>query len=107
MNLDPFKEYFKETEPDKRSKGYAWHTAIGLQDVDGIKTSEYLMRTAIGNIEGEISMEEASALVRANYNHLRNGVYETTEFLELFLRNLLLDEKNPLQSREMHISISK
>ena len=40
MNNDPFKEYFRESEPDKRDKGYAWHTAIGLQAVDGLKTSE-------------------------------------------------------------------
>ena len=31
MNADPFKEYIKESEPGKREKGYAWHTAIGLQ----------------------------------------------------------------------------
>lgn len=31
MEQDPFKEYIKETEPEKRDKGYAWHTAIGLQ----------------------------------------------------------------------------
>lgn len=29
---------------------------------------------------------------------------ETTEYLELFLRNLLLDEKNELHNRSMHIS---
>ena len=44
------------------------------------------------------------ALVRANYNNLKNGVHETTEYLELFLRNLLLDEKNELHNRSMHIS---
>ena len=43
-------------------------------------------------------------MVRANYNDLKNGVYETTEYLELFLRNLLLDEKNELHNRSMHIS---
>ena len=37
MNKDPFKDYIKESEPDKRDKGYAWHTAIGLQAVDGLK----------------------------------------------------------------------
>ena len=31
MNQGPFKEYIRETEPDKRDKGYAWRTAIGLQ----------------------------------------------------------------------------
>ena len=63
MNKDPFKEYIKESEPDKRDKGYAWHTAIGLQAVDGLKTSEYMVRTAVRNIEGEISFEEANALL--------------------------------------------
>ena len=44
-----------------------------------------------------------NALVRANYNDLKNGVHETTEYLELFLKNLLLDEKNELSSRKLHI----
>ena len=270
MNKDPFKEYIKQTEPGKRDKGYAWHTAIGLQAVDGLKPSKYLIDTAIKNIKGDISIDEAqellntyyeenpkadtedrteeadkvavriakilsekafsftpneyisihkklftgiyghagklrdynitkrewvlngatvlygsaselratldydfseekkcsyknlsmeeiihhlaifvsrlwqihvfgegntrttavffikylrtlgfdatndifaenawyfrNALVRANYNDLRNGVHETTEYLELFLRNLLLDEKNELHNRSMHIS---
>lgn len=270
MNKDPFKEYIKQTEPGKRDKGYNWHTAIGLQAVDGLKPSKYLIDTAIKNIEGDISIDEAqellntyyeenpkvdtgdrteeadkvavrivkilsekafsftpneyisihkklftgiyghagklrdynitkrewvlngatvlygsaselrttldydfseekkfsyknlsmeeiihhlaifvsrlwqihvfgegntrttavffikylrtlgfdatndifaenawyfrNALVRANYNDLRNGVHETTEYLELFLRNLLLDEKNELHNRSMHIS---
>lgn len=184
MDKDPFKEYMKQSEPNKRDKGYAWHTAIGLQAVDGLKTSKYLIDTAIKNIEGDISIDEAqelratldydfaeekkfsyknlsmeeiihhlaffvsrlwqihvfgegntrttavffikylrtlgfdatndifaenawyfrNALVRANYNDLKNGVHETTEYLELFLRNLLLDEKNELHNRTMHIS---
>ena len=270
MDKDPFKEYIKQSEPNKRDKGYAWHTAIGLQAVDGLKPSKYLIDTAIKNIEGNISINEAqelldayyeenpkadaedrteeadkvavriakilsekafsftpneyisihkklfagiyrhagklrdynitkkewvlngatvlygsaselratldydfseekkfsyknlsmeeiihhlaifvsrlwqihvfgegntrttavffikylrmlgfdvtndsfaenawyfrNALVRANYNDLKNGVYETTEYLELFLRNLLLDEKNELHNRSMHIS---
>ena len=45
-----------------------------------------------------------NALVRANFNDLKNDVHETTEFLEIFLRNLLLNEKNPLHNRAMHIS---
>ena len=69
MNKDPFKEYIKESEPAKRDKGYAWHTAIGLQAVDGLKTSEYLLHTAVRNIEGEISFEEANALLREMVEH--------------------------------------
>ena len=45
-----------------------------------------------------------NALVRANYNDLKKGIHETTEYLELFLKNLLLDEKNELHNRTMHIS---
>ena len=67
MIEDPFKEYIKESEPNKRDKGYAWHTAIGLQAVDGLKTSEYLVHTAVRNIEGEISFEEANALLQSYY----------------------------------------
>lgn len=44
-----------------------------------------------------------NALVRANYTNLQNGIYETTEYLEVFLRNLLLGEKNELHNRNLHI----
>ena len=44
-----------------------------------------------------------NSLVRANYNDLKNGVHETTEYLELFLRNLLLNENNPLHNQTLHI----
>lgn len=67
VNKDPFKEYIRESGPDKREKGYAWHTAIGLQAVDGLKTSEYLIYTAVRNIEGEISFEEVDTLLQAYY----------------------------------------
>ena len=81
MNQDPFKEYIKESEPAKRDKGYAWHTAIGLQAVDGLKTSEYLVHTAIRNIEGEISFEEANVLLQTYYeeNPSRDELDRTEE----------------------------
>ena len=243
MEKDPFKEYLKESEPDKAYKGYAWSTAIGLQAVDGLRPSKYLIDTAIQNIEGRITMKEAqilidsyyeerpghladderteeadkvssriaeilsetafsfspneyisihrklfqgiykhagrirdynitkkewvldgatvmygsaselratleydfsqekdfsykglsmdeiihhlavfisnlwqihifaenawyfrNALVRANYTNLQKGIHETTEYLEVFLRNLLLNEKNELHNRNLHIS---
>ena len=67
MNTDPFKEYIKQSEPNKRDKGYAWHTAIGLQAVDGLKPSKYLIDTAIKNIEGDISIDEAQELLNTYY----------------------------------------
>ncbi|HIT66735.1 MAG TPA: Fic family protein [Candidatus Merdisoma merdipullorum] len=67
MNKDPFKEYLKESEPDKARKGYAWSTAIGLQSVDGLKPSKYLIDTAIQNIEGKITIKEAQNLIDTYY----------------------------------------
>lgn len=67
MDKDPFKEYLRELEPDKASKGYAWSTAIGLQAVDGLKPSKYLIDTAIQNIEGKITMKEAQKLIESYY----------------------------------------
>ena len=67
MNQDPFKEYLKQSEPNKRDKGYAWHTAIGLQAVDGLKPSQYLVDTAIQNIEGIITIDEAQRLMDTYY----------------------------------------
>ena len=67
MEKDPFKEYLRESEPDKSGKGYAWSTAIGLQAVDGLKPSKYLIDTAIQNIEGKITMKEAQSLIDSYY----------------------------------------
>ena len=67
MEKDPFKEYLRESEPDKAGKSYAWSTAIGLQDVDGLKTSQYLIDTAIQNIEGKITIKEAQSLIDSYY----------------------------------------
>lgn len=67
MEKDPFKEYMKESEPDKAGKGYMWSTAIGLQAVDGLKPSKYLIDTAIQNIEGKITLKEAQELVDRYY----------------------------------------
>ena len=39
MNKDPFEEYLRQAEPNKRDLGYAWQTAVGLQAVDGLETS--------------------------------------------------------------------
>ena len=60
---------------------------------------------ATNDIFAENAWYFRNALVRANYNDLKNGIHETTEYLEVFLRNLLLNEKNPLHNRMMHINI--
>ena len=66
MYLD-FDEYIRQGEPEKKDRAEAWRVAIGLQAVDGLKTSEYLQETARRNIEGEITIDEARELVKEYY----------------------------------------
>ena len=62
-----FDEYIRQGEPAQRERADAWRAAIGLQAVDGLKTSEYLQQTARRNIEGEITIDEARELVKQYY----------------------------------------
>lgn len=62
-----FDAYIRQGEPDKREKASVWSTAIGLQAVDGLTTSEYLQETARRNIEGEITIDEAQLLINNYY----------------------------------------
>lgn len=64
---DEFGKYYEAKEPGRRERAYAWATAIGLQDVDGLKPSKYLIKTAKRNIEGEITAAEARKLVDEYY----------------------------------------
>lgn len=69
-----------------------------------IKYLRMLGFDAENDLFAENSWYFRNALVRANYNNIKDGIYETTEFLEKFLKNLLLNENNELHNREMHIS---
>mgnify|MGYP002624581229 CR=1 FL=1 len=62
-----FDDYLRQGEPSKREAAFAWSTAIGLQDVDRLKTSDYLREVATRNIEGEITMDEAHRLIYSYY----------------------------------------
>ena len=62
-----FDEYIRQGEPDQKERAEAWRVAIGLQAVDGLKTSEYLHQTARRNIEGEITIDEAREQVKQYY----------------------------------------
>ena len=62
-----FDEYIKQGEPSKKEKASIWRTAIGLQAVDGLETSDYLKETARKHIEGEIDIDEARKLIRSYY----------------------------------------
>ena len=67
INIEDFDEYIRQCEPLQREAAYAWSTAIGLQAVDGLKVSDYLLELARRNIEGEISMEEVDKLLDKYY----------------------------------------
>ncbi len=67
MTQEEFDKYIRQGEPGKKEKSYAWQTAIGLQAVDGLKPSAYLIEAAKQDIEGEISIDEVERLVKSYY----------------------------------------
>lgn len=79
MNFD---EYIRQGEPQKRERGYAWQTAIGLQAVDGLKPSNYLIETARKDIEGEITIDEAEQLIKSYYQSKEVHTPEDAEIRE-------------------------
>ncbi|MDH6312664.1 hypothetical protein M2137_001439 [Parabacteroides sp. PFB2-10] len=62
-----FEEYLQHPDPEKRERAANWRMAIGLQAVDGLKTSNYLVEIARRQIEGEITMDEVQELISAHY----------------------------------------
>ncbi|MDP4271496.1 MAG: Fic family protein [Bacteroidota bacterium] len=65
--MDNFEEYLRQGEPNKVEKAKVWKTAIGLQQVDGLKPSDYLIATAKQNIEGDISIDEVKKRIDTHY----------------------------------------
>jgi fido (protein-threonine AMPylation protein) len=65
--MKDFEEYIIQGEPDKKEKSIIWQTAIGLQKVDGLTPSEYLVQTAKQNIEGEITIDEVQYRIDSYY----------------------------------------
>lgn len=64
-------EYIRQGEPDKKEKSEAWEIAIGLQAVDGLQTSEYLLETAKEHIEGNITIDEVERRIASYYEERR------------------------------------
>ena len=65
--MGEFEEYLRSKEPGRAERAYLWRTAIGLQKVDGLTPSVYLVETARRNIEGEITIEESGRLIGEYY----------------------------------------
>ena len=66
LNID-FEAYERVAEPHKRERVSAWRTAIGLQDVDGLKVSDYLKETAVRHIEGDITIDDVREQLKSYY----------------------------------------
>ena len=79
MKDELFEEYSKEKEPTKYYKTYAWKTAIGLQQVDGLEPSEYLIKTAEQSINGDISFDDAHQLITSYYKENKSHAERTEE----------------------------
>lgn len=62
-----FDEYLRQGEPLQKERAENWKTAIGLQAVDGLQPSAYLIDVAKRNIEGEISLDETRKLIDSYY----------------------------------------
>lgn len=62
-----FEAYERMAEPHKQEKASAWRTAIGLQDVDGLKVSDYLRETAVRHIEGDITIDDVRERLKFYY----------------------------------------
>ena len=91
-------EYIKQGEPGKVEKSEAWQTAIGLQAVDGLKTSEYLLDTAKEHIEGNITIDEAQKRIQSYYEQRteRTEVEDNTKEADIVSARIakLLGEKS-------------
>ena len=68
-SIQDLDEYIRQGEPERREKAIAWQTAIGLQAVDGLTPSQYLLETARKNIEGEITTDMVRQLVDSYYQN--------------------------------------
>lgn len=91
-------EYIRQGEPSQKEKSEAWMTAIGLQDVDGLQTSPYLLDTAKNHIEGKISIDEAEKRLFSYYEERkeRNQIEEKTREADIVSSRIarLLGEKS-------------
>ena len=90
-------EYIKQGEPGRTEKSEAWQTAIGLQAVDGLNTSQYLLDTAKDHIEGKITIDEAQKRIYSYYEQrsVRTEVENETKEADIVSARIakLLGEK--------------
>jgi len=82
FSMSDFDEYIRQGEPSRKEKAQIWQTAIGLQDVDGLKPSDYLIEMARENIEDKITINEVLQRIDSYYKQLSNRKNIGTERTE-------------------------
>ena len=97
-----FEEYKNHPDKDVRERVNNWSAAIGLQNVDGLSVSEFLIQLAQQQIEGKITMDEVTQRLNEHYEHSK--LYSSTyEFVppnsELIKR---MKEENELRRPKMY-----
>lgn len=111
MNPQEFDEYLRQSEPLRSERAQSWKTAIGLQAVDGLKPSSYLLETARRHIEGDISIEEVKSLIDSYYQTQTSHTQDSamTEEADKVSANIaeLLNEKTFTFSPMGYISIHR
>ena len=111
MNPQEFDEYLRQSEPHRSERAQSWKTAIGLQAVDGLKPSSYLLETARRHIEGDISIEEVKSLIDSYYQTQASRTQDSamTEEADKVSANIaeLLNEKAFTFSPMGYISIHR
>lgn len=111
MNPQEFDEYLRQSEPHRSERAQSWKTAIGLQAVDGLKPSSYLLETARRHIEGDISIEEVKSLIDSYYQTQTSHTQDSamTEEADKVSANIaeLLNEKTFTFSPMGYISIHR
>lgn len=111
MNPQEFDEYLRQSEPHRSERAQSWKTAIGLQAVDGLKPSSYLLETARRHIEGDISIEEVKSLIDSYYQTQTSHTPDSamTEEADKVSANIaeLLNEKTFTFSPMGYISIHR
>ena len=68
-----FDEYLHSSDPEVRERASNWGVGIGLQDVDGLQVSSYLIELARLNIEGKITMDEVQKRLDEHYKKKEGG----------------------------------
>lgn len=76
-SIQDLDEYILQGEPERREKAIAWQTAIGLQAVDGLTVSDYLIELAIKNIKGELTSQDVNRMINEHYaaKHKKYNTY--------------------------------